>query len=78
MIGDYFEFLKRVARNNPLVRNFRLIREFIGVNGGYIRFVIELSDDSEFHVFEYVNSDLQKIDYSYHWQNKIFPSVGFS
>jgi hypothetical protein len=70
MISDYFDFLKRVARNNPSVKNFRLIREFIGVDKGFIRFVIKLRDDSEIHVFEYVNSGLHKIDYSYHWQNK--------
>jgi hypothetical protein len=68
MIGDYFEFLKKVAKKSPSVKNFRLIREFIGVNRGFIR--IELRDDSELHVFEYVDSSLHKIDYSYHWQDR--------
>lgn len=70
MIGDYFEFLKKVANKNPEVVNFRLIREVIGVKKGFIRFVIELREGSELHVFEYVDSNLHKIDYSYHWQNK--------
>jgi len=70
MIEDYFEFLKRVASKNPSVKKFRLIKEFIGVNRGYIRFVIELIDGSELHVFEYVDSGMHKIDYSYHWQDK--------
>lgn len=70
MIEDYFEFLKRVANKNPEVVKFRLIREFIGANRGFIRFVIELRDSSELHVFEYIDSGLHKIDYSYHWQNK--------
>ncbi len=70
MIEDYFEFLKRVANKNPSVRKFRLIKEFIGVNKGYIRFVVELRDSSELHVFEYVDSGMHKIDYSYHWQDK--------
>ena len=70
MIGDYFEFLKRVAKKNPEVVNFRLIREFIGVNSGFIRFAFDLRDGCELHVFEYINSDLRKIDYSYHWLNK--------
>lgn len=52
MISDYFDFLKSVAQNNPSVKNFRLIREFIGVDKGFIRFIIELRDDSEFHVFD--------------------------
>jgi len=70
MIGDYFEFLKIVAKKSPEVINFRLIREFIGTNRGFIRFAVELRDGSELHVFEYVDSGLRKIDYSYHWQNK--------
>ncbi len=70
MIEDYFEFLKKVANKNPSVKTLRLVKKFIGVNKGYIRFVVELRDDSELHVFEYVNSSLRRIDYSYHWQNK--------
>ncbi len=70
MIGDYFEFLKKVANKNTEVVNFRLIREVIGVKKGFIRFIIELRDGSELHVFEYVDSYLHKIDYSYHWQDK--------
>jgi len=61
MIEDYFEFLKKVASSDPSVKEFRLIREFIGVQKGFIRFVIELRDDSEFHVFEYIDSDMHKI-----------------
>jgi len=67
MIGDYFDFLKRIAKKSPEVVNFRLVREFIGVNSGFIRFALELRDGSELHVFEYVDSGLHKIDYSYHW-----------
>lgn len=70
MIDDYFEFLKNVTNKNPSVKQFRLVREFIGVNRGFIRFAAKLRDDSELHVFEYVDSSLHRIDYSYHWQNK--------
>ena len=70
MIKDYFEFLKKIVSSDPHVKNFRLIREFIGVKKGFIRFVIELRDDSELHVFEYIDSRMHKIDYSYHWQDK--------
>jgi hypothetical protein len=45
MIEDYFEFLKKVASRDPSVKEFRLIREFIGVKKGFIRFVIELGID---------------------------------
>jgi len=64
MIGDYFEFLKKVANKNPEDVNFRLIKEVVGVKNGFIRFVIELRNGSQLHVFEYVDSNLHKIDYS--------------
>ena len=51
MIADYFEFLKRIADKDTSVKKIRLIREFIGVEGGFIRFVIELRDGSELHAF---------------------------
>jgi len=70
MIGDYFEFLKRIAKKSPEVMNFRLIRESIGVKSGFIRFALELRDGGELHVFEYIDSGLHKIDYSYHWLNR--------
>ena len=67
MIGDYFEFIKRIANKNPDVTCFRLIRECVGVNSGFIRFVLELRDGCELHVFEFIDSNMHKIDYSYHW-----------
>ena len=70
MIEDYFDFLKKVANKHPSVKKFRIIKEFIGVKKGFIRFVIRLRDDSELYVFEYVDSSLHKVDYSYHWQDK--------
>ena len=70
MIGDYFEFLKKVANKNPSVKQFQPVREVIGVDKGFIRFIIEFRDNSELHIFEYVDSNLHRIDYSYHWQNK--------
>jgi hypothetical protein len=69
MLSDYFNFLKKVAIQNPDVLNFRLIKEFIGVSRGFIRFALELRDGTELHIFEYVDSGLHKIDYSYHWQD---------
>jgi len=56
MIRDYFDFLKIVAKKNPEVVKFRLIKEFIGVNKGFIRFVLELIDGTELHTFEFVDS----------------------
>jgi len=70
MISDYFDFIKKVANQHPDVVKIRLIKEVIGVNKGFIRFALELRDNTELHIFEYVDSNLHKIDYSYHWQNK--------
>lgn len=70
MISDYFDFIKKVASQHPDVVKFRPIREVIGVNKGFIRFALDLRDSTELHIFEYVDSNLHKIDYSYHWQNK--------
>jgi len=70
VIRDYFEFLQRLARSNALVEEFRLVKEFCGIESGYIRFVVRLLDGSELHVFEYVDSSLHKKDYSYHWQDR--------
>lgn len=70
MIRDYFEFLQRLARDNALAEEFRLVREFHGTESGYIRFVVKLIEGSELHVFEYVDSRLHKKDYSYHWQDR--------
>jgi hypothetical protein len=70
MISDYFDFIKKVASQHPDVVKFRLIREIIGVNKGFIRFALDLRDGTELHIFEYVDFNLHKIDYSYHWQNK--------
>lgn len=35
MLSDYFDFLKKVAIQNPDVLKFRLIKEFIGVSSVY-------------------------------------------
>ena len=59
-----------MANKNPSVNKLRLIKQFVGVNRGYIRLVIELRDETELHVFEYIDSGMRKIDYSYHWQDK--------
>jgi len=63
-------YIKKVASQHPDVVKFRLIREIIGVNKGFIRFALDLRDGTKLHIFEYVDFNLHKIDYSYHWQNK--------
>jgi hypothetical protein len=70
MIDDYFDFLNRMANKFAYTRKVRIIKKFTGTDKGFIRFIIELTDDSELHVFEYIDKNLKIIDYSYHWQNK--------
>jgi hypothetical protein len=48
MIEDYFAFLKRIAKKSPEVVHFRLIREFVGVDSGFIRFALDLRDGCDF------------------------------
>ncbi|AEA46526.1 toxin-antitoxin system TumE family protein [Archaeoglobus veneficus] len=70
MIEDYFEFLKKLALTSSVTKEIRVLREFCGTESGFIRFVVEFIDNSELHVFEHVDRNLRKTDYSYHWQDK--------
>lgn len=70
MIGVYFDNLKNQARNFRFLKDFKLIREFVDQNKGFIRFKMELLDGSEIHVFEYVSNKQEKLDYSYHLQDE--------
>ena len=42
---------------------------------GYVRLATLFIDDSELHVFEYVNSDLRKLGYAYHYQSPSGSSI---
>ncbi|EKQ54182.1 MAG: hypothetical protein B655_0984 [Methanobacterium sp. Maddingley MBC34] len=70
MIRTYFESLKKQARSFQFLKDFKLFREFVDHNKGFIRFKMDLIDGSEVHVFEYVSGKLEKLDYSYHLQDK--------
>jgi len=37
---------------------------------GFVRVVAVLIDDSELHIFEYVDSELNRISYAYHLQDQ--------
>ena len=51
MIGDYFEFLGKVANKFSHTKKVRFIKVFEYVDKGFMRCIIELNDDSELHVF---------------------------
>lgn len=70
MIRAYFDSLKREARSFSLLTDFKLIKEFVDPTKGFIRFKMQLKGESEVHVFEYVTWKLEKLDYSYHFQDK--------
>ncbi|OIQ54269.1 hypothetical protein MOTE_24640 [Moorella thermoacetica] len=70
MIEEYFDFLKKIASTFAFTQEFRLVKEAVTLNRGFIRFIIKFVDGSELHVFEHVDTHLHKTDYSYHWQDK--------
>ncbi|WP_338818455.1 hypothetical protein MTCOM_23630 [Moorella thermoacetica] len=70
MIEEYFAFLKKIASTFALTQEFRLVKEVVTLNKGFIRFIIKFVDGSELHVFEHVDARLHKTDYSYHWQDE--------
>lgn len=39
MIQEYFDFLKKIAITFALTQEFRLIKEVIALNRGFIRFI---------------------------------------
>jgi len=41
----------------------------VSLKKGYVRLTALFIDNSELHVFEYVDSDLRRISYAYHYQD---------
>jgi len=63
-------FLKRIAKKSPEVVNFRLIREFTGVQKWLYQGCPGAPGwQLSFMFFTYIDTGLHKIDYSYHWLN---------
>jgi len=59
--------LVRRVSEHPLVADVVVRGLHTSIEKGYTRLAARLVDDSELHVFEYVDSDLTKIRYAYHY-----------
>lgn len=67
----YFNAIKERLLNDPLIADFRILRERIMLNDGHLRARLTLEDGSMLEFSEYVQhtaaDQLQTIIYSYHW-----------
>lgn len=68
-IVEYLEELLRKVERHALVKRLYVKNMQVSLKRGYVRFVALFVDDSELHVFEYVNSDLGRLGYAYHYQD---------
>ena len=69
----YFSAIKERLLNDPLIADFRILRERIMLNDGHLRAHLTLEDGSMLEFSEYVQQtstdQLETIIYSYHWAN---------
>jgi hypothetical protein len=68
-ISEYFSNLTQKVKRHPLVKKVHVRNEQVSLKKGYVRLTTLFIDESELHIFEYVNSDLRKLSYAYHYQN---------
>lgn len=69
-VPDYLADVLRKIGEHPLVKRLSVSRMHSSSERGFVRAVALLIDDSELHVFEYVDSGLNKISYAYHFQDQ--------
>ena len=72
-IEAYLANMKDRFVSDPLVVQFRVIRERFTLADGYIRVRLDLSDSSQLEFSEYMQrsseGEIVVITYSYHWAN---------
>lgn len=71
MIEAYFEDRLQELLISPAVSAFRVLREIISEEDGYIRVKCDLQNGDLLELSEYVQAHIDQIDlvtYSYHWQ----------
>jgi len=68
-ISEYFRDLTQKVERHPLVKKVCVKNKHASLKKGYVRLAALFIDDSELHVFEYVNSDLRKLSYACHYQS---------
>lgn len=69
-VSDYLTGVLRKIRESPVVKRLSVRRMEASSERGFVRVVALLIDDSELHVFEYVDSGLNRIGYAYHLQDQ--------
>jgi len=69
-VSDYLTGVLRKIREHPLVKRLSVRRMEASSARGFVRVVALLIDDSEPHIFEYVDSGLNRISYAYHLQDQ--------
>ena len=70
-VSNYLADVLRKIGEHPLVKRLSVRRMEASSERGFVRAVALLIDDSELHVFEYVDSGLNKISYAYHLQDQV-------
>jgi hypothetical protein len=68
-IESYLKKVTRRVSEHPLVLDVAVRGLQTSLNKGYTRLVARLIDRSQLHIFEYVDSNLRKILYAYHYQD---------
>ena len=68
-ISEYFNDIINEIKQHPLVKKIHVRNEQVSLKKGYVRLTALFIDNSELHVFEYVDSDLRRISYAYHYQD---------
>jgi len=67
--AEYLEGILRKVEGHPLVKKLYVRNMQVSLKRGYVRLAALFVDDSELHIFEYVNSDLRRLSYAYHYQD---------
>ena len=68
-IAEHFEDVIRRVKGHPLVKRLHVKSMQVSLKRGYVRLTALFVDNSELHIFEYVNSDLRRLSYAYHYQS---------
>ncbi|MFW6111122.1 MAG: toxin-antitoxin system TumE family protein [Thermoproteota archaeon] len=67
-VAEHLDSVLDKVESHSLVRKVHVRSNHVSFKRGYIRLVATFADDSELHLFEYVNSQLKKVEYAYHYQ----------
>lgn len=72
MIGKYFDNLLQELFISRAISSFKILRQEVGENDGYIRINCKLTNSNIFEFAEYIQLKTNRINiesYSFHWQS---------